>query len=116
MIRCLILFLPLLLTRVLRADDWRTVTVPGSWESAAPGYDGVAWYRTWLLPHGEFFTPHERNLFEESVSLSLPDESDAHEAFVNGVRVGGAGQFPPDFKTGREGVRRAARLVPPRDE
>ena len=80
----------LLLTGVLRADDWHPVTVPGAWESTAHGYDGVAWYRTWLLPHDEFFTPHERNLFEESVSLTVPDVADAHEAFVNGGRVGGA--------------------------
>ncbi len=106
MFRSPLLILSLLLTGVIRADDWRTVTVPGAWESAAPDYDGTAWYRTWLLPHAEFFTPHERNLFEESVSLTVPDVADAHEAFVNGVRVGRAGKFPPDFQNGREGVRR----------
>ena len=106
MIRRLLPFLALFLSGVVRADDWRALTVPGAWESVAPGYDGIAWYRTWIWPHAEFFTPHERNLFEESVSLSLPDVADAHEAFVNGVRVGGAGKFPPDFQSGRAGVRR----------
>ena len=106
MFRCLILVLSLLLTGAIRADDWRTIAVPGAWEGAAPGYDGIAWYRAWVWPHAEFFTPHERNLFEESVSLSLPDVADAHEAFVNGVRVGGGGKFPPDYQSGRDGVRR----------
>ena len=80
MIRRLFFLLPLLLAGALRADDWKALAVPGAWESAAPGYDGVAWYRAWVWPHAEFFTPHERNLFEESVSLTLPDVADAHEA------------------------------------
>lgn len=97
------------------AEGWQTITVPGSWESQGPpeatNYDGVAWYRTWVLPHDEFFASHERNLFEESVSITLPDVADAHEVFVNAVRIGGAGKFPPAYSSGRDSTRR--HKVPP---
>lgn len=116
--RLLLLVIPAasLLSAALRADDgWQTIGVPGAWEDKGPAaaktYDGMAWYRTWVWPHDEFFAAHERNLFEESVTLSLPGVADAHEAFVNGVRVGGSGKFPPEFVSGRAGVQR--HKVPP---
>jgi putative membrane-bound dehydrogenase-like protein len=95
----------------VRADEgWKAIPVPGSWEASnlpeAKNYDGTAWYRAWVWPHPEFFTPHERNLFEESVSLSLPGTKDACEVFVNGVRIGVNGQFPPQFQPGSPDARR----------
>lgn len=96
-------------------DGWQPVSVPGAWEtngpSAARGHDGFAWYRAWLKPHDSFFTPHERNLFAESVTLNIRDLADAHEAFVNGTRVGGGGAFPPQFASGRSGNHR--HKIPP---
>jgi len=90
-------------------DNWKPIRVPGAWESggaAAKSYDGVAWYRTWVWAHDEFFAAHERNLFEESVTLTLPAVADAHEAFVNGVRIGGGGKFPPEYVRGSAEVQR----------
>jgi putative membrane-bound dehydrogenase-like protein len=87
------------------AAGWATVRVPGAWETNGPatarGHDGFAWYRAWLKPHDSFFTPHERNLFAESVTLNVRGLAEAHEAFVNGTRVGGGGSFPPQFRSGR---------------
>lgn len=94
----------------LLAADWEGATVPGAWEAkgpvAAKNFDGTAWYRTWVKVHDSFFTKHERNLYEESVSLNIRDLADAHEAYVNGVKIGGGGQFPPAFKSGRSEVHR----------
>ncbi len=94
---------------------WQTVRVPGAWETSGPAaarqHDGVAWYRAWLKPHDSFFTPHERNLFAESVSLNIRNLADAHEVFVNGTRVGGGGAFPPQFTSGRDGNHR--HKIPP---
>src|SRR5688572_24418360 len=100
-----------LLAATVRADDgWQPIRVPGTWEDKGPAaakhYDGIAWYRTWIWPHDEFLAAHERNLFEESVTLTLPGVADAHEAFVNGVRIGGGGKFPPGFVSAREEVQR----------
>lgn len=94
----------------LHAADWAPVVVPGAWEEngplAAKNYDGVAWYRTWVKVHDSFFTKHDRNLYEESVSVNIRDLADAHEVYVNGVRIGAGGQFPPDFRSGRGDVHR----------
>jgi hypothetical protein len=96
-------------------SSWQVIEVPGAWARteapAARGQDGFAWYRTWLKPHDSFFTPHERNLFAESVTLNIRDLADAHEVFVNGTRVGGGGSFPPKFESGRAGNHR--HKVPP---
>jgi putative membrane-bound dehydrogenase-like protein len=101
--------------RSASSTAWSAIKVPGAWETNAPtlagGYDGFAWYRTRLKPHDSFFTKHERDLFAESVTLTIRDFSDAHEVFVNGTRIGGGGKFPPDFESGRAGNHR--HKVPP---
>lgn len=87
------------------AGPWQTIEVPGAWTNAsvasAPATGGYVWCRAWLKPHPGFFTPHERNLFSESVTLSIRDLSGAHEVFVNGTRIGGGGAFPPAYRDGR---------------
>ena len=94
----------------LLAADWEKAPVPGAWEQKGPvfarNYDGIVWYRTWVKVHDSFFTKHERNLFEESVSVNIRDLADAHEAYVNGVKIGAGGLFPPNFKSGRNDVHR----------
>lgn len=114
MIRSLLLpCLTLLSTSLLKsADAWAAIQVPGAWEeSAAPHHDGTAWYRAWVLPHPEFFAAHERNLFEESVSVTIPEAREACEVFVNGVRIGASGTFPPAFQAGP--LERRRWKVPP---
>ena len=90
-------------------DPWRPVAVPGPIpeEAASP------WraYRAWFKPHDSFFTPHERNLFAESVTLNLRGFSGAHEVFVNGVPVGRGGKLPPDYQDGVAGNHR--HKIPP---
>ncbi len=95
---------------LLTAAEWQPITVPGSWEDKGPAsaknFDGVVWYRTWVKVHDSFFTKHDRNLFEESVGVNIRDLADAHEIYVNGVKIGAGGQFPPDFRSGRADVHR----------
>ena len=64
------------------------------------------WYRTWVRVDDSFFTKHERNLFEESVGLHFRDLEGAHEAFVNGVKVGTGGAFAPRYQGARKEVFR----------
>lgn len=93
-------------------DAWQPVPVPGpipaDAASAAPPW---RWYRAWFKPHDSFFTPHERNLFAESVTLNLRGFSGAHEVFVNGVSVGRGGTFPPEYQDGIAGNHR--HKIPP---
>jgi hypothetical protein len=90
--------------------EWRAMEVPGTWnaataqEVAAAGH--TAWYRTWVKVHDSFFTKHERNLFEESVGLNIRELEGAHEAWVNGVKIGTGGSFPPAYQSGRTAIHR----------
>jgi putative membrane-bound dehydrogenase-like protein len=81
--------------------EWETVSVPGE-----QSFTGNAWYRTWFKPHATFFSKHERDLFGESVILNIRGLRGAHEVYINGKKIGSGGQFPPNFKDGREGNHR----------
>jgi putative membrane-bound dehydrogenase-like protein len=83
------------------AAEWESVSVPGEQD-----FTSFAWYRTWLKPHASFFSKHERDLFGESVILNVRDLTGAHELYINGQKIGSGGQFPPEFKDGREGNHR----------
>ncbi len=108
-----LLLLGLLLPTVSAAPpDWRPRRVPdGSNAPSLPTQGGFGWYRAWLRPHDSFFAPHERNLFAESVTITLRNLADAHEVFVNGRRIGGAGGFPPEPRSARDGNHR--HKIPP---
>ncbi len=95
------LFLALLLGIGLRAAEWQPVRVPGP-----QTITGTAWYRCWVRVADSFFTPHERNLFEESVGVNLREFAGAHEVWVNGRRVGVGGSFPPEYRSGSDTVHR----------
>ncbi len=79
------------------AQNWTTTKVPGGQK-----VDGYAWYRTWLLPNKYFFLKHERDLFRESVSITVRGLSGAHEVFVNGQKIGTGGSMPPKYSDGRD--------------
>ncbi len=69
------------------------IRVPGAWEHALGArYDGHAWYRV------RFFLG-QTDESVEPLGLGLPRVRDADEAFLNGVRIGAAGSFPPIFQT-----------------
>lgn len=77
------------------AGRWQRLAVPGTWDEAsgkrlAP-YDGIAWYRAWVRIPADWPTTGE---------LHVEQVDDAHEAFLDGSRVGGAGAFPPAYQSG----------------
>lgn len=75
-------------------DDsrWTDISVPDHWEDEGfRDYDGYAWYRRTFHFDGD---ESGRHLY-----LLLGRIDDVDEAFVNGQRVGGGGQFPPEFVT-----------------
>ena len=78
------------------AGQWRRMKVPGTWEEnsggALSGQDGLAWYRCRVqLPE---------SWRGQDLQLRIGDVDNAHEAFVEGQRVGGAGAFPPRYANG----------------
>ena len=76
--------------------DWRPLRVPGAWEDHAAealgSYDGLAWYRC-LVHLPESWAGKDVDLWIERVD-------NAHEVYVNGTKVGGAGSLPPAYKNG----------------
>ena len=59
---------------------------------------GTGWYRCWGKVPDNWATLGGRDLWVESVTLTIDSSHTAHEAFINGHRLGGAGSFPPDTK------------------
>ena len=76
-------------------SDWQLLRVPGTWDQHAEqfaGYDGFAWYRCKVtVPGGWKGQP---------IELHVANVDNAHEAYFNGVRIGGAGAFPPSYENG----------------
>jgi putative heme-binding domain-containing protein len=95
------LFLIFIVGMGLRAADWQAVQVPGP-----QAFTGTAWYRCWVRVADSFFTPHDRNLFEESVGVNLREFAGAHEVWVNGRRAGIGGSFPPEYRNGFDDLHR----------
>ena len=79
-------------------QGWSFVTVPGNWESAGfPLLDGFAWYRL------RFRIPEAMR--NDSLLLVMSGVDDADETFLNGVRVGKSGSFPPAVRSELRSLR-----------
>jgi len=74
-------------------SDWARVKVPATFESQGfANYDGFVWYRL------HFDVPDDiRGL--NDLLLLLGSIDDADETFLNGVKIGETGKFPPEAKT-----------------
>jgi hypothetical protein len=89
-------------------DDagWETIPVPSPWEhSGHAAYDGFAWYRSrFTLPIPS--TERSGGAVSFPAILALGRIDDADETFVNGVRVGQTGVFPPHYRGDWQAFRR----------
>ncbi len=86
------------------AGAYSLLAVPGTWEERSEGrfanLDGFAWYRCLVRPPIEWAN-REWELWVDKVD-------NAHEAYVDGVRVGSAGGFPPQYADATQEQRRHA--------
>lgn len=72
--------------------DWRHIRVPGSWQHAGiPGH-GYAWYRFRFSLSSAART--------QPLAFTCSQIRDVDEVFLDGVRVGGTGAFPPAYDKG----------------
>lgn len=78
------------------AQEWQPVVVPD--EDSVTSHTGTGWYRCWVKVPDNWATLGGRDLWVESVTLTIDSSHTAHVAFLNGKRLGGAGSFPPDAK------------------
>ncbi|MBN1116402.1 MAG: hypothetical protein JXA77_04330 [Bacteroidales bacterium] len=73
-------------------SDWENIYAPSTWEDQGfPGYDGHAWYRK------DVVIPENLNGFSLVLYLGYIDDVD--EVFLNGVKIGKKGSFPPNYWT-----------------
>ena len=86
-------------TREYDEAAWDTIPVPARWgEAGHRDYTGFGWYRT------RFSLPSPGS--ERSLYLELGKIADADEAFLNGVKVGQTGDFPPSERAAPQAYRR----------
>ncbi len=100
-VRCCLVLVTLSPFVVADEPAWRTIRVPGTWGEQyeeLENFDGSAWYRA------KFELPASWK--GERVELRVEQLAGAHEAYVNGTKVGSAGSFPPSFTGGVETPRR----------
>lgn len=76
--------------------QWRTLSVPGTWDEQTQGglssYDGIAWYRCLVRPPSDWA--------DKDCELLVDSVDNAHQAFFDGVNLGGSGRFPPEYQNG----------------
>ena len=89
-------------------NDWQILRVPGSWEDETEfaDHDGFAWYRCYAKVPESWTDLDGRPLWYESVTLTISSLADAHELYINGQKIGGAGSLPPKFSDGSKQLRR----------
>jgi len=84
----------------LNDSDWFPIRVPDYWENQHyDNYDGFAWYRY-------HFQVDSVWLNYDSLVFYLGKIDAADEAYLNGVRLGKSGIFPPDPVSSKNSVRR----------
>ncbi len=77
---------------------WERIRVPGSWEGQGfHGYDGYAWYRT--------TTYLESDQTYGAYYLKLGYIDDVDEVYINGIKFGQTGNFPPNYTTAYNAFR-----------
>jgi hypothetical protein len=83
-------------------DDkyWAAASGPGPWDEKVPGlkgYNGMVWYRyTFDVP---------ADFKDENLELMLGKIATADETYLNGVKVGSTGKFPPDAENATDTER-----------
>jgi len=86
-------------TREFDEAAWETIAVPQRWNEAGHrDYTGFGWYRT------RFSLPPL--VAGRSLYLELGKIADADEAFLNGLKVGQTGDFPPSDRGASQAYRR----------
>ena len=98
-----LIFTILVLGAALRATaqapaDWKAVKVPDVWKNPPAGIDNLSWYRGFVKAP-DAWKGQELELFVEPTDA-------AQEVFFNGKKIGGAGEFPPFFRSGLGGAER----------
>ena len=77
---------------------WTVTQVPSVASSQHPSH--YSWYRCYVKTPDNW-AAESTSVFTETINLAIEHLTDSHEAYVNGVKVGGEG-MPPNFRSSRE--------------
>jgi hypothetical protein len=69
-------------------SDWDYIKVPSDWDKYYPGYNGFGWYRKNFEINN--LPSHDH------LAFILGHIDDVDEVYVNGIKIGQTGVFPPD--------------------
>ena len=83
----------------LRDSEWEEVVLPDTWEhhSNYTEPNAYGWFRRHIVL--------ARETDGKEVDLLLGKIVDVDETYLNGVRIGGTGSFPPNFQSARDQER-----------
>src|SRR5262249_10246104 len=77
-------------------EGWSALDVPGAWQDVPGGkfgkYHGIAWYRCFVKVPAAWKG--------DDLTLTVQKIDDCHEAYFNGIKIGGQGSFPPNYQNG----------------
>lgn len=87
-------------------DDstWRWASVPGVWTQMGIGFTEHAWYR-YRFRFSEAFTAFP-------MGIQVPPIYDAHQVYINGILIGGAGKITPDGRIDKKSSRPGIYQIP----
>ena len=83
---------------MVQSADTPTATVPG--EAPTSHASHYYWYRCYVKTPDNW-SADASSVFTETVTLAVEHLAEAHEAYVNGTKIGSAG-MPPNFRSTRE--------------
>ncbi|MDQ0782502.1 sialate O-acetylesterase [Chryseobacterium sp. W4I1] len=88
----------------VNASDWKTMTVPGSWEDQEGPFDGSVWFRKEIiLPKGAD---------QKTAFLNLGRIKDADVTYINGIKVGNVTyEYPPRWYDIPKGVLKEGKNI-----
>lgn len=72
-------------------SSWDRISLPSSWDTIYPGWDGICWYRIYVR--------FPKELPRSSMGISLGIISDVDEVYFNEHLIGKRGAFPPHRKS-----------------
>lgn len=78
--------------------DWSPVKIPETWKKPPAGIDNTSWYRGFVK------APEEWR--DQDLEIFVEPFDAANEVYFNGTKLGGAGEFPPFFRSGLGGKDR----------
>src|SRR5262245_66141045 len=79
------------------SSAWHAIAVPGPWDEnpQLAKHEGFVWFRCWVKAPAEWKG--------SDLAFAIEQVRNAHEVYWDGIRIGGAGDFPPRSEERRVG-------------